>query len=90
MMNQHKHAGIDQGVLSAENYNELLDRLYRLLVEAYDAPVLKEHIWSLIRWVELHVPVNAEGETLEEMEVGSTPLSDFAVLIAQAQQQDQQ
>jgi hypothetical protein len=86
----HKYARTEQGVLSAEDYNELLDRLYRLLVESYDAPILKERIWDLIRWVELHIPVNAEGDTLEELEVGSASLSDFAVLISQAQQQNQQ
>jgi hypothetical protein len=87
---QHKHVESEQGVLSAEDYNELLDRLYRLLIEAYDAPVLKERVWDLIRWVELHIPVNAGGDTLDELEVGAAPLSDFAVMISQAQQQNQQ
>ncbi len=86
----NKLAGIEQGVLSAEDYTELLDRLYGLLIESYDAPILKERIWDLIRWAELHIPVNAEGDTLEELEVGSAPLSDFAILISQAQQQNQQ
>jgi hypothetical protein len=86
----NKLAGIEQGVLSAEDYTELLDRLYGLLIESYDAPILKERIWDLIHWAELHIPVNTEGDTLEELEVGSAPLSDFAVLISQAQQQNQQ
>jgi hypothetical protein len=81
-------------MLSAEDYSELLDRLYRLLVDAYDVPLVKERIWGLIRWVEAQMLDYADDPDtpggLEEIEVGGAPLSDFATLIAQAQQQNQQ
>jgi hypothetical protein len=76
----------------AGTFIELLDKLYELLPEASASPELQDKVSQIICWVEEQVPSALESSDPHslELEMNAAPVSDFALLIQQAQQQCQQ
>jgi hypothetical protein len=69
---------------------ELLDRLYELLEDSSDAPVLQGKIYELVQWAEAHISPSTDDDDLEPGLNTSYSDEFFATLMFQAQQQNQQ
>lgn len=92
-MNETRASGDKIYMMSAEAYIDLLDKLYDLLGETSNSPRLQARVVDIIRQIESLMPSIFTEEIHEqalELEMGASDSPQFSLLVAQAQQQDQQ